>query len=102
MNSNQIQYVLMMPEDLLTARLPSKIFLDCLKRLLMIEQFLDYKIENPSPPKLTALAKKTIGEKRYRWMTTNKEFSPQELGHIRILFKQKINRIRTEIKCQTI
>ncbi|MBW2988957.1 hypothetical protein KY358_01425 [Candidatus Woesearchaeota archaeon] len=94
-DKNHLSFLLMMPEDLLEIRLSSRVFFDNLRRLIVIEMFLDDKsleLEDVSS-ELSDL----IGKRLYQRMKDNLEVEERVVGDMRAVIKAKLIRIRKMI-----
>lgn len=96
LDKNHIEFLLMMPEDLLTTTFSSKIFLDNLRRLVAIELFLNGK--ELSYSNIINNLKNLLGEDLYVRMRGNDLLFDDEVKNIRKILKAKINKIRKTIK----
>jgi len=95
-DKKHIKFLLMMPEDLLELKMPSKIFYDNLRRLITIEQFL----KNKEIDRETILnqIKKEINLPLLSKIKENKEINNKEMSLLRKIIKEKINKIKRVIK----
>lgn len=95
-DEKHILFLLMMPEDLLELRLPSKIFYDNLRRLITIEEFLRNK--NLERQDLLNNIKKEINIKLLDKIKNNEEINNEEINLLRELIKKKIKNIKKIMK----
>ena len=96
LNKNHIEFLLMMPEDLLTTTLSSKIFLDNLRRLVTIELFLDNK--DLGYHNMIKTQQAALGPELYARMKSNDLLFEDEIEEVRKIFKEKIKAIRKKLK----
>ncbi|MDP3027737.1 MAG: hypothetical protein Q8N63_08595 [Nanoarchaeota archaeon] len=95
-DKKHILFLLMMPEDLLELKMPSKIFYDNLRRLIAIEEFLRNKdLERGD---LLNKIKKEINIKLLDKIKNNEEVNNEEMGILREFIKKKIKDIKKMIK----
>jgi hypothetical protein len=95
-DEKHIMFLLMMPEDLLELRLPSKIFYNNLRRLITIEEFL--KNKNLERQDLLNKIKKEINIKLLDKIKNNEEINNEEIDILRRLIRVKIKNIKSMIK----
>lgn len=95
-DKKHIRFLLMMPEDLLELKLPSKIFYDNLRRLITMEQFL--KNEELYGEAILNQIKKEIDAKLLNKIKNDKEINDKEINSLRKVIKEKINNIMGAIK----
>lgn len=95
-DEKHVMFLLMMPEDLLELRLPSKIFYDNLRRLIAIEEFLRNK--DLGRQNLLNKIKKEINIKLLDKIKNNKEINDEEIEILRRLIRIKIKNIKSMIK----
>ncbi len=93
---NHIEFLLMMPEDLLTTTLSSKIFLDNLRVLVTIDLFLENK--EPSYHNMIKTQQTILGDELYARMKSNDLLFEDEIKNIRKIFREKIKDIRKKLK----
>src|SRR4030043_318398 len=91
-DEKHVMFLLMMPEDLLELRLPSKIFYDNLRRLIAIEEFLRNK--DLGRQNLLNKIKKEINIKLLDKIKNNKEINDEEIEILRRLIRIKIKNIK--------
>ena len=95
-DEKHIKFLLMMPEDLLELKLPSKTFYDNLRRLITIEQFLRNKeLERQD---LLNQVKKEINIKLLDKIKNNEEINDGEIDILRRLIRVKIKNIKSMMK----
>jgi len=94
-DKNHINFLLMMPEDLLDIELSSKVFYDNIRRLVTIELFLQYdKLENKI---IVDKVRKLLGDDLFKEIKNNLEINKDELGKIRKIIKKKIKWVKKMI-----
>lgn len=96
LDKRHIEFLLMMPEDLLEINVQSKIFLDNIRRLVTIERFLDKKLLN-----LYDINKDIWGlvnRNLYNRMDSNDLLLKHEIKFIRNIIKLKIKKIKETLK----
>ncbi len=91
-NIPHLEYLLMMPEDLLEISLNSKIFYDNTRRLVAIERFLKGEEENIE--KLNKEVALLLGERLAFRLKENQEIDKENLHFIRRVFLEKIKKIK--------
>ena len=93
-DKKHIEFLLMMPEDLIKIRADSRVFYDNIRRLIVIEIFL----ENNEKSNKTAEKEMTesLG-KMFEKMKNNEEISDKEVEEIRKIIKNKLAKIRKNI-----
>ncbi len=93
LNKNHINFLLMMPEDLLEISVSSKVFLNNVRRLIVIEKFLDKKllaVDND--------LKNLINKSLYERMNSNEFISNNEIEFLRNIIKIKLKKIKEKLK----
>lgn len=95
-DEKHIKFLLMMPEDLLELKMPSKIFYDNLRRLITIKQFL--KNKELDREIILNQIEKEINIKLLNKIKNNKEINNKEINSLRKVIKEKIKSIRGGIK----
>jgi len=95
-DENHIMFLLMMPEDLLELKLPSKIFYDNMRRLIAIEEFL--KDKDLEREELLNKLKKDINIQLLDKIKNNEEVNNKGLKILREFIKKKINNIKKIMK----
>jgi len=93
-DKEHIEFLLMMPEDLMKIKTNSRVFYDNIRRLMVIERFLDYKEESQEDAEKEMT--KSLGRISEK-IKNNKEISEKEVEDIRKVIKNKLNRIRKKI-----
>ena len=94
-DKNHIQFLLMMPEDLLEIELSSKIYYDNLRRLKTIRLFLENKsLDNPQ---IMGEMKKGIDKSLLRKIKNNGEINKEELKKIRNIIKNDTKWVKKTI-----
>ena len=91
-DEKHIKFLLMMPEDLLELRLPSRVFYDNLRRLITITQFLQ---NNPLDRNI--ILKKTkdiLSMDLFSKIKNNEEINDNEIRILRKIIKENVIRIR--------
>lgn len=91
-NIPHLEYLLMMPEDLLEISPNSKIFYDNTRRLVAIERFLKGEEENIE--KLNKEVALLLGERLAFRLKENQEINKENLHFIRRVFLEKIKKIK--------
>jgi predicted nucleotidyltransferase len=94
-DKKHIEFLLMMPEDLLRINAESRVYFDSLRRLLTIREFLDKKDEDP----IWILSKleKLLGNRLYQKIKNNQQINSNEIRLIRNVMKNQIKLIRRKI-----
>jgi len=95
-DNKHIEFLLMMPEDLLELILPSKIYYDNIRRLITIEEFLKDKALDRET--ILHQIKKEMEAKLLYKIRDNKGINDKEINILRGIIKEKITRIRMLIK----
>lgn len=95
-DEKHLLFLLMMPEDLLELRMPSKIFYDNLRRLIAIEEFL--RNEDLEREDLLNKIKKEIDIRLLDKIKNNEEVNNEEMGILREFIKKKIKNIKSMMK----
>ncbi|MBI2136229.1 hypothetical protein HYU06_04100 [Candidatus Woesearchaeota archaeon] len=95
-NPQHIEFLLMMPEDLLTTTLSSRIFLDNLRVLVTIDLFLENK--ELSYYNMMETQQTILGDELYARMKSNDLLFEDEIENIRKIFREKIKNIRKKLK----
>lgn len=95
-DKNHIEFLLMMPEDLLELKMPSKIFYDNIRRLITIELFLKNRELNRET--ILNLINKEINIKLLNKIKDNETISGEEINSLRKVIKEKIWLVREAIK----
>lgn len=95
-DKKHINFLLMMPEDLLEIALSSKVFYDNLRRLIVIEQFLkDKDLDRKS---IINQIKREINPKLLTKIKNNDELNSGEMERLREIIREKIKNIRKMMK----
>ena len=95
-DKKHIKFLLMMPEDLLELKMPSKIIYDNLRRLIAIEEFLRNKdLERED---LLNQIKKKIDIRLLDKIKNNEEVNNEEMNILKEFIKKKIKNIKKMIK----
>ncbi len=90
-----LEFLLMMPEDLLDIRLGSRVFFDNLRRLITIQHFLDDKSLKIS--EINSELKGLLGERLFSRMENNDEADESVIERLRKVIALKINEIRKRV-----
>jgi REP element-mobilizing transposase RayT len=91
LNQNHIKFLLMMPEDLLTINLKSRVFYDSIRRLLAIERFLENRPLNPFD--INKEIKNILGEKIVIDIRNNENMNDDLIKKLRNIIKSKLSKI---------
>ena len=95
-DEKHLLFLLMMPEDLLELKMPSKVFYDNLRRLVAIEEFLRNKgLERED---LLNQIKKEINIGLLDKIKNNEEVNNEEIDILRDFIKKKIKNIKSMMK----
>ena len=95
LNKKHIQFLLMMPEDLLKIKLKPRVFYDSLRRLITIERFLDEDKLNPL--EIEKEIKNLIGERNALDIKVSEGLDETLLKKIRKIITSKLNKINKKI-----
>jgi hypothetical protein len=85
---NHVQFLLMMPQDLLEITLGSRAFFDGLRRLITIERFLTKKSLEGST--IATELKTTLGSRLYTLMKANEPLDDALIAFVRRIIKTKL------------
>ncbi|MBS3099803.1 hypothetical protein J4463_01130 [Candidatus Pacearchaeota archaeon] len=91
-DKNHINFLLMMPEDILKLNVDGKTIYNALRRLETIENFLNNKEENPR--KIEKDVEKLIGEKISCKLKENTPLAQEETKRLNEIIKSKLVKIR--------
>jgi hypothetical protein len=94
-DKNHIQFLLMMPEDLLKIDAGSRAFYDSLRRLIAIERFLEEK--KLDSQEIEQELEKLLGS-LFKVIKENKSISKKQVAEIRKLIKIKLKKINKFMK----
>lgn len=89
---NHIEYLLMMPEDLLDINVNGKVFYDIIKRLISIERFLNGK--NIDPIEINKDVVRLLGERNANYLGEQGIVDGLLLKELRSIIKDKLIEIR--------
>ncbi len=95
-DKDHLNFLLMMPEDLLKINVTSRAFYDSLRRLITIENFLESKESKTF--KIEEELKTLFGDFLFSRMRNNEPLEAIEIKKIRKFMKLKINKIKIIIK----
>ncbi len=95
-DEDHINFLLMMPEDLLEITVSSKAFYDSLRRLIVIEQFL--KDKELGRREILDQIKKDTNPELLTKIKNNAELNSNEVETLRKIIKEKIKEIRKIMK----
>ncbi|MCK4589842.1 MAG: hypothetical protein KAT77_05330 [Nanoarchaeota archaeon] len=95
-DKKHLNFLLMMPEDLLEITLNSRVFFDNLRRLITIERFLENK--DSDIDKINKNLENLIGQRLYQRMKNNQEIEEKTIEDLRRIIKIKLNQIRKLIQ----
>lgn len=95
-DKDHIEFLLMMPEDLLEIEMPSKIFYDNLRRLIAIECFL--KNQKIGREKISDIMGQELDNKLLDKIKNNETVNNKEIELLRGIIKKKIKLIRRIMK----
>lgn len=90
---NHIKFLLMMPEDLLELKLPSKIFSDNIRRLIAIERFINSK--ESSGIIIANIMKKEMPKNLFYKIRNNESINDNEIKILRKIIKVKLKNIKS-------
>jgi len=93
-DKKHIEFLLMMPEDLIKIKTNSRVFYDSIRRLIVIEIFLEHKEE--SQEDVEKEMTKSLGRISEK-ITNNGEVSEKEVEDIRKVIKNKLANIKKRI-----
>ena len=93
-DKKHIEFLLMMPEDLIKIKTNSRVFYDSVRRLMVIERFLEHKEESQGAVEKEMI--KSLG-KTFDKMKNDEEVSDKEAEDIRKIIKNKLSKIRKRI-----
>ena len=91
-NKKHLNFLLMMPEDLLEINISGKAYYDSLRRLLAIERFLANKDEDPL--QINDELKELMSPNLFLSLKNNESIEGHALEETRKIIKEKINKIR--------
>jgi len=94
-DKNHIDFLLMMPKDLLKININSRAYYDSIRRLTAIERFLDNKEINPKD--VDEEIEILIG-KSFRKIKENEEINEKDRENLKKIIKNKIKKIENEQK----
>ncbi|MBI2498922.1 hypothetical protein HYV88_01630 [Candidatus Woesearchaeota archaeon] len=95
-DKKHIEFLLMMPEDILEINVNSRVFYDNMRRLITIEGFLEGKDEDPI--KVDSELKVLIGELLFNYVKNNEGLDIKELKKVREVIKMKLDKIKRLLK----
>lgn len=95
-NKDHIRFLLMMPEDILTIALKSRVFYDSLRRLLAIERFLEGRSLDPLDTNKEIQT--FIGQNLTKDIRNNESINNETIKKLRSIIKSKLNKINNIIK----
>ena len=90
-DKNHIEFLLMMPEDMLKIQANSKVFYDNIRRLLAIQKFLENKTIDSV--KINQEVKDLISKVLYLKIKNNNSISEEELKKLRGIISKKLSAI---------
>ncbi|MFH1710808.1 MAG: nucleotidyltransferase domain-containing protein [Nanoarchaeota archaeon] len=93
-DKKHIEFLLMMPEDLMKIKVNSRVFYDSIRRLIVIGKFLEGK--EKSRENIEKEMAENLG-KMFEKIRDNEEISEKEISEIRKIIKKKLNKIRKKI-----
>lgn len=94
-NKKHLKFLLMMPEDLLKIEMQSKVYFDNLRRLIVIERFLENK--SLDIQSISNNLKKEIQIELYNKIKQNERINDDELKLIRKIIKNKIIKLKKQL-----
>lgn len=95
-DKNHIQFILMLPEDVLGLDVESRMFYDSLRRVLTIEQFL--KKSNEDPVFINRKLQSLLGNYLFMRLKNNKRAGEPIVKKLRKIIKKKIHEIYLILK----
>jgi len=95
LDKSHIQFLLMMPKDILSVQVSSKVLYDNLRRLIAIEEFLEDK--EITAEKISKEIIRILGEETYLAIKAGEILKKEKLEKIRKLFKLKIRNIEAKL-----
>jgi len=95
-DKKHIEFLLMMPEDILEINVNSRVFYDNMRRLITIEGFLEGKDEDPI--KVDDELKILIGELLFNYVKNNENLDTKEIKKLREIIKMKLVKINRLLK----
>ena len=93
---NHLNFLLMMPQDLLEIKISGRAYYDSVRRLIAIEKFLGGREENPD--KINREAEKLLGGDLFSRLRNNDYIVGIELERVRNVIKNKLNAVRRGMK----
>jgi len=94
-DKKHIEFLLMMPKDLLEIKLSSKVFYDNFRRLIAIEKFLENKEINPL--EINKEMREELKEKLFSYLKNDEELDKKSIEKIREIIKSKIKKIEENL-----
>jgi hypothetical protein len=94
-DKKHINFLLMMPKDLLEVKAESRVFYDSIRRLLVIDYFLREKDEDAC--KIDVDIEKIIGKSLFEIIRRNGAITDKEILSLRKIIKQKLNLIQAKL-----
>ena len=95
-DKKHINFLLMMPEDLLEINVNSRVFYDNIRRLITIERFLEGKDEDPI--KVDNELKILTGDILFGYIKNNDNLDIKEMKKLREIIKMKLGKINKLLK----
>jgi len=92
-DKTHLNFLLMLPEDLLSLKTLSKTYYDSLRRLIAIERFL--KNKDADPLKTLAELKSLLGEELFAQLKNKEQIENKELDKIKKLISNKLKNVRS-------
>ncbi len=94
-DKKHLEFLLMMPEDLLEISISSRAYYDALRRLIAIEKFLSHN--EADNRKIAAELEKQFGKSKLVYIKNNEPLNGNILEDIREIMRNKLNFIRKTI-----
>ena len=91
---NHINFLLMMPEDLLNLNLESRIYYDSLRRLITIHKFIENK--NLDPNEINKELREEIGDTIYFTIKNNEIIEKKKTLKLKFIIKNKLKDIKNK------
>jgi len=95
LDKKHINFLLMMPKDLLEVKAESRVFYDSIRRLLAIDYFL--RAKNEDTCKIDVEIEKIIGKDLFEIIRRNGTITDKEFLLLRKIIKQKLNSIQQRL-----
>lgn len=94
-DKNHLEFLLMMPEDLLKIKANSRVFYDNIRRLVTIHNFLQNKSLNPI--EINKGTDVLVGDFLYSQLKNNELINEKDLAFLRKIIKKQLSEIRKKL-----